>query len=113
MSDSLPDAPVEPTSESAKAMLPFTEVTKVLGEPLRWAMLRELAEGKPLMVVELAGRVGKPAGLVSKHLAVLRQAGLVDIKQRLHFLRHEFIADTDTRVLDLGYCLLRLDTIED
>lgn len=63
------------------------------------------------MVVEIAERVGKPATLISKHLAVLRKLGLVAIKQRLYFMPREFIADIERRELDLGYCVLRLDAL--
>ena len=113
MADPIPFVSPAATGASEAPRLPFVAVTKALGDPLRWALLREMASGEPAMVVELARRVRKPASLVSKHLAVLRKAGLVDIKQRLHFIPRPLIADPDRRVLDLGYCLLRLETMPD
>jgi DNA-binding transcriptional ArsR family regulator len=61
------------------------------------------------MVVDIAKNLGKQPALVSKHLAVLRKAGIVQIKQRLHFIPAPFIADAAKRILDLGHCVLRLD----
>lgn len=51
-----------------------------LGNPVRRAILRELRDG-PLSVVQIAGRfpVSRPA--VSRHLAVLSAAGLVEVRK--------------------------------
>jgi protein-tyrosine-phosphatase/DNA-binding transcriptional ArsR family regulator len=45
--------------------------------PLRWQLLRTLADGDQ-RVRELASRVDQPQNLVSYHLRLLRNAGLVD-----------------------------------
>ena len=76
---------------------------------MRWAILRELATGDALMVVEIAQKIGKPATLISKHLAVLRNAGMVAIKQRLHYIPPQYLPEPGKRVVDFGHCLLRLD----
>ena len=108
----MPDArPSNPPELASGPTLPFVSLAKVLGEPLRWEILRELASGDRLMVVEIAKRVGKPADTVSKHLAVLRKVGLAVMKQRLYSMPPEFLADPEKRVLDLGYCVLRLDSL--
>jgi len=52
---------------------PFFRLT---GHPLRWRLLRELAESD-LRVRELATRVGEQQNLVSYHLRLLRDGGLV------------------------------------
>ena len=52
---------------------PFFRLT---GHPLRWRLLRELADSD-LRVRELAARVGEPQNLVSYHLRLLRDGGLV------------------------------------
>lgn len=49
---------------------------KAMADPMRLRILHELEDGE-LCVGELAGRVGGSAANVSKHLAVLRAAGLV------------------------------------
>lgn len=51
-------------------------VLRVVGHPLRWRLLRELARSDH-RVQELRGLVGEPQSLVSYHLGLLRQAGLV------------------------------------
>ena len=108
MPDPRPSSPPEPAFGPD---LPFVPLAKALGDPIRWAILRELASGDRLMVVEIAKRVGKPADTVSKHLAVLRKVGLAVVKQRLYSMPPEFLADPEKRVLDLGYCVLRLDSL--
>ncbi len=52
------------------------EVLKLVADPHRWQLLRELA-GSDLRVGELVERLAKPQNLVSYHLAELRRAGLV------------------------------------
>ncbi len=82
-----------------------------IGDLRRWAILRELAGGDQLMVVEIAERIRLPATLVSKHLAVLREAGIVaQARSRLYQIKPQFLADRDQRIVDLGWCLLRMNT---
>ena len=49
------------------------------GHPLRWRLLRELAESDR-RVWELTARLGEPQSLVSYHLGLLRDAGLVSAR---------------------------------
>jgi DNA-binding transcriptional ArsR family regulator len=106
-----PSSPVAGESAALTPALPFGATVKAIGDPLRLRILRELASGDRLMVVEIAGRLRVSANLVSKHLAVLRRVGLVDILQRLYFLPRPFIVDGERRMLDLGFCVLKLDQI--
>ncbi|GAB4475694.1 MAG: hypothetical protein Kow0088_12800 [Anaerolineales bacterium] len=53
---------------------------KVLGEPKRMRIFNLLMEGVQCNC-ELGERLGMPANLISHHLAVLRQAGLVDAER--------------------------------
>ena len=52
-------------------------VLGALGDPTRRALLQAVAEQGPLTPTELAGPAGISRQAVSKHLAVLEQAGLV------------------------------------
>ena len=52
--------------------------------------------------------IGQKPGLVSKHLAVLRGAGLVVMNRRLYQVPAAYIAVAGKRHLDFGHCLLRL-----
>jgi DNA-binding transcriptional ArsR family regulator len=53
------------------------EVFAALGDPTRLAVLRAVAARAPVTATELAGVVPVTRQAVAKHLAVLRDAGLV------------------------------------
>jgi DNA-binding transcriptional ArsR family regulator len=71
---------------------------QVIAEPRRQAILDLLRDGE-LPVGELAGRLGLSQPLVSKHLRVLKDAGLVqvrgDAQRRLYRIRPEPLAELD------------------
>jgi DNA-binding transcriptional ArsR family regulator len=71
---------------------------QVLSEPRRVAILDVLREGER-PVNDLVGRLGLSQPAVSKHLRVLRDAGLVearvDAQRRLYRIRPEPLADLD------------------
>ncbi|ULN44840.1 metalloregulator ArsR/SmtB family transcription factor (plasmid) [Mycolicibacterium crocinum] len=58
-------------------LAPAAALFRSLGDPTRLAIVRRLAAG-PARVVELVQAVGLAQSTVSKHLACLRQCGLVD-----------------------------------
>jgi DNA-binding transcriptional ArsR family regulator len=90
---------------------------EALGEPHRRAILDVLRDGER-SVNELVERLGLSQPLVSKHLRVLREAGLVESKvdrqRRLYRIRPEPLADLDDW---LGayrkFWSVRLDRLED
>src|SRR5438874_1711447 len=85
-------------------------VARVLSDPARWIILRELAKGEPLPVLELARRLGRSADTVSKHMAVLRDAALVVTGYgRLYQLAPAVRPAPGASVIDLGHCQIRLD----
>jgi len=53
---------------------------KTLGDPTRRALFERLADGEALTVHALTARAGVSQPAVSKHLAVLRRAGLVEAR---------------------------------
>lgn len=71
---------------------------QVLAEPRRVAILEVLRDGEQ-PVGELVGRLGVSQPAVSKHLRVLKDAGLVearvDAQRRLYRIRPEPLADLD------------------
>ncbi len=89
-------------------LMPFETLVQALGAPVRCAILGALSDGEPRMVNEIAKMIGQKPGLVSKHLAVLRGAGLVVLNRRLYQVPAAYIAAADKRHLDFGHCLLRL-----
>lgn len=88
---------------------PLRHLSKAIGAPLRWAILTELASGEPRMVKEIALKLKKSPTLVSKHLAVLRKAGVVEIgRAGVYQIPKYFVVAPDQRHIDFGHCLLRL-----
>ena len=71
--------------KAADVPLPnFNLLLHALQHPLRWKILKELSAGEGLLTSELVTRVGGYTDLVSKHLAVLRRAGLTRMHGRVH-----------------------------
>jgi hypothetical protein len=62
------------------------------------------------MVVEVAERIRQSPDLTSKHMGVLRAAGIViQGRNRLYQIAPQFPADKTERLIDFSYCLLRLN----
>ena len=88
---------------------------KALGEETRLRLLRLLFR-EPMSVNEISERLNVSQYNVSKHLRVMREAGLLEVekrgKNRLYSvafgLRSRVAANNN--VLDLGCCTFRLDT---
>ena len=94
------------------AGLPLKIVVMVLHEPARWRLLRELIKGEALPVGELARRIGMKAPLVSKHMNVLRRAGLaMHTYGQLYRLSPRLKPEADGQRLDLGPCVLKFDAL--
>ena len=89
---------------------------KALGVETRLRILRLLFK-EPLSVNEIAEQLGVSQYNVSKHLRILREAGLLQVqksgKQRLYFVGDELKAQVaaNNNILDLGCCTLRLDKL--
>ena len=76
------------------------EFLALLGHPLRWRLLGELARSDR-MVHELTGLVGQPQNLVSYHLAKLRDARLVSARRSSADRRDAYYTADLTRVGEL------------
>ena len=89
---------------------------KALGEETRLRILRQLFN-EPLGVNEIARRLKVSQYNVSKHLRIMREAGLLEVekqgKQRLYSIVCELKAQVsaNNNVLDLGCCTFRLDKL--
>lgn len=100
----------EPPSTAAAPTLRLETVLICISSTTRWEMLRELADGGSLMVSELARRTGWAARVISKHLALLRKAGIIiNPRGRLFEIAPQFVADKSQRLLDFGWCTLRMN----
>jgi len=58
---------------------PAAALFRSLGDPARLAIVRRLADG-PARVTDLTGELGLAQSTVSKHLACLRDCGLVSVR---------------------------------
>jgi DNA-binding transcriptional ArsR family regulator len=89
-------------------LLPALRALDVLADPTRRQLLWLLRRG-PRTVSELCAAAGKRQPLLSKHLRVLREAGLVeaathagaDRRQRLYDLRREPLAELEAWLADI------------
>jgi ArsR family transcriptional regulator, nickel/cobalt-responsive transcriptional repressor len=88
------------------------EVLKVLADDTRLAVVRQLMGG-PKHVGELNDSLGLEQSLLSHHLRILREAGLVlaerDGKAVLYSLAPALKKARSRESLDLGCCLLSFD----
>jgi DNA-binding transcriptional ArsR family regulator len=99
----------EPPSAAAPTLRLETVLT-CISSTTRWDILRELADGGSLMVSELSRRTGWDAPVISKHLAILRKAGIViNPRGRLFEIAPQCVADKSQRLLDFGWCTLRMN----
>lgn len=77
--------------------LPPTDLFQLVGHPLRWLLLGELARSDRT-VHELTGLLLQPQNLVSYHLGKLRDAGLVTMQQSSADRRDSYYAIDLTRL---------------
>jgi DNA-binding transcriptional ArsR family regulator len=94
-------------SPELRSLLPALRALDVLADPTRRWLLWLLRQG-PLSVSELCAATGKRQPLLSKHLRVLREAGLVeatlsgvDRRTRHYNLRREPLAELEAWLADI------------
>lgn len=68
-------------AKTRQAYTAKAEIFKAMGHPTRLFILEELGRG-PRCVCELREMVGADMSTVSKHLTILRNAGLVDSEKQ-------------------------------
>jgi DNA-binding transcriptional ArsR family regulator len=109
---------MNPTSETSKTALgaPLPDLTRLvsgLGHTTRWKMLKELSCGEARSIDELAKVSGTNYDNASRHLVVLRKAGLiVQGRGRLYNIPKQYLPSPGQAVVDYGHCLLRLDVVQ-
>ena len=87
---------------------------RALGEDTRVRIVGLLLQS-PLGVCEIARRLGTTYYNVSKHLKILREAGLLDVeingREHLYLVPERIRRDrgTQAKVLDLGCCTFQFD----
>jgi DNA-binding transcriptional ArsR family regulator len=86
------------------------EVIRGLSNPIRWAILRELARGEPLPVAELARRLGSTPEALSKHAIKLHDAGLVVRGYGLLYrINPKLLIPDQPLSLNVGIAVIHLD----
>lgn len=85
---------------------------KVLSDPTRLAVLESLMAG-PKNVGELMGQLGVEQSLLSHHLSVLRDNGLVEAtregKTMIYKLPENVADSTSGKAINLGCCKISFD----
>jgi biotin operon repressor len=108
------NTPADAQKTAPKPPLPkLDHLTRAIGHSRRWRMLRELSSGEPRMVAELARAAGCSRDMASKHVAILRKAGLVvQGRGRLYTIPAHHLPTPGVAEVDFGHCVLRLDKEE-
>ena len=97
-----------PPTVSAAPLPDLESLTLALSNPIRWRMLEELAKGEQRTIGELAGVGGCGYDSGMRHLALMRDAGMVEQgRGSLYQMPARFIPVPGQPVLDFGHCLLR------
>lgn len=99
---------IEPTQETPSC----ASLLKVLADETRLAVVEQLLAG-PRHVGEINETLGVEQSLLSHHLKVLREAGLVtaerDGKQVLYSLAKQVQGSSRGHAINLGCCLISFD----
>ena len=108
--DPTPTNPVPPATTANPPQIPVEALATALADAWRWRILWEIGRGEPLPVGELARRLGRSPSVTSKHVGVLRKAGLIVAGLGgLYRLAPAWCPTPGSQTADLGCCLLRLD----
>jgi ArsR family transcriptional regulator len=72
-------------------------VLQAVADPVRWAVMATLAEA-PRCVCDIQARIPIPSNLLSYHLKVLREAGLVTSSRRGRWVDYAMAEDAQDRM---------------
>ena len=104
-------APVSPLPPPG---LPLMPLLKALGDPVRYRLLNEMANGEVLTIAGMARRLKAHPDTMGKHVKALRRAGILRRvkKEDADGRVKEFQIPAEFRVtagvLDFGVCTVRL-----
>jgi predicted transcriptional regulator len=99
-----------PQFETLPTTLPpnAADFLAALGSPLRWQMVQMLAAGQVLRASDVAKTLGRDFDGVSKHLRLLREAGVVRSKpgedKRYEWFYIPRLFRAEPAVLNYGWC---------
>lgn len=88
-----------------------TEILKAIAQPTRLKILELLRNGERC-VCEMMGLINEEQANISKHLALLRQAGIVDYRKEgvsaYYRIRHKEVLD----IIDISEEIVRKEMLE-
>lgn len=102
---------MRPMSKEDTHCVPYL---KALGDPSRWRIVRELL-GEELTVGDLVTRLGISQYNVSKHVRILREAGIIETDKSGKFVHVSITShfrtrlSADRKTLNLGCCTFHFD----
>ena len=79
----------------------ITTIFKALGEPVRLRLFALLAQGGEQCVCHLTIALDLPQSTVSRHLSVLRNAGLVSTRRTGKWMYYRLADDVPEELIDL------------
>lgn len=86
-----------PTTSQTMAPESLTEIFKALGDPIRWNIIRQMAEVDELACSTLEDTLPVSKPTISYHTKILTQAGLIDVRKEgrnyYYTLRREVLRD--------------------
>ena len=90
---------------------------RALADETRWRIVSVLLKAEePLTATDLVNELGVSNYNISKHLRILREAGIVSMKKSGKFVHCELVRkpsnETEGKKVDLGCCTLDLDDSE-
>ncbi len=104
----MPD-PAPSSASPPPPQLTLADVLPAIASERRWSILRELAKGEPLSVIEVAHRLrATPAG-TSKQFAVLLASGIVLRTYGGNYKIDSRFLVPGERAIDIGHAYLRFD----
>lgn len=94
-------------------MINALEILAALAEPTRLAALRLLWDGREHCVCELMREIGATQSRMSRHMAVLKQAGLVTDRRDAQWVRYRRAPAIDRKIAALVDAALALPAAEE
>ena len=94
-------AGIAPFTLSGKAMDSLAETFKALGDPVRLRLFHLLSRREELCVCHLTQALDLPQSTVSRHLAVLRHAGLVTPRREGKWMHYRLSGELSIPLAEL------------
>jgi len=96
----------------AGATMNVADFFAAMGSAVRWPVIQMLASGKAMTATEVAAALRRDFDGVSKHLRILREAGVVASKEGDDRRQILFYIPAENRpepgILDYGFCRIRI-----